>query len=162
VHLDDGVDFGRSTDLTVWLFLLKFEHAAHVTMSVQKLLTRIVKPSDLLSQTGKQAKTAVELHDHTFGITSDPLCQFAVVLSALIHDAGHPGVANSVLVEEEDPMAIKYNCQSVAEQNSGKRESNGVVVTLRVVGFRSSNPLSLGSICTQTCLSTKWTWRWGC
>jgi 3'5'-cyclic nucleotide phosphodiesterase len=90
-------------------------------MSVQKLLTRIVKPSELLSQTGKQAKTAVELHDHTFGITSDPLCQFAVVLSALIHDAGHPGVANSVLVEEVDPMAIKYNCQSVAEQNSGKR-----------------------------------------
>jgi hypothetical protein len=90
-------------------------------MSVQKLLNRIVKPSDLLSHAGKQAMSAVELHDHTFGLTSDPLCQFAVVLSALIHDAGHPGVANSVLVEEKDPMAIKYKCQSVAEQNSGKR-----------------------------------------
>jgi 3'5'-cyclic nucleotide phosphodiesterase len=108
----------RNSNLTILSFLLKFEHAAHVTMSVQKLLTRIVKPSDL--HTGKQAKTAVELHDHTFGLTSDPLCQFAVVLSALIHDAGHPGVANSVLVEEKDPMATKYNSQSVAEQNSGK------------------------------------------
>ncbi|CAB9497872.1 Receptor-type guanylate cyclase gcy [Seminavis robusta] len=95
-----------------------FEHAAHVTMSVQKLLSRIVRPNDLLSETGKQAKTAVQLHDHTFGITSDPLTQFAVVLSALIHDAGHPGVTNSVLVEEKDPMALKYKDKSVAEQNS--------------------------------------------
>ena len=25
-------------------------------------------------------------HDHTYGITSDPLTQFSVVLSALVHD----------------------------------------------------------------------------
>ena len=28
------------------------------------------------------------LHDHTYGITSDPLTQFACMFSALIHDAG--------------------------------------------------------------------------
>ena len=29
-----------------------------------------------------------ELHEHTYGITSDPLTKFAVVFSALIHDVG--------------------------------------------------------------------------
>ena len=117
-------------------------------MSVQKLLTRIVRPSDLLSETGKQAKTASELHDHTFGITSDPLCQFAVVLSALIHDAGHPGVSNAVLVNEEDPMATKYNNQSVAEQNSGKRSVH--VLKFTFVMSSVGSPFGL----------SPWQWTW--
>jgi hypothetical protein len=62
-----------------------FEHASHVTMSVVKLLSRIVAPSDVEydENMAKQGKT---LHDHTYGITSDPLTQFACVFSALIHD----------------------------------------------------------------------------
>lgn len=56
-----------------------FEHASHVTMSVVKLLSRIVAPN-LVDMIGKT------LHDHTYGITSDPLTQFACVFSALIHD----------------------------------------------------------------------------
>lgn len=52
-------------------------------MSVSKLLARIVGPrEDATSPDGKDA------HDFTFGITSDPLTQFACVFSALIHDAG--------------------------------------------------------------------------
>ena len=43
---------------------------------------------------------------------------FAMVFSALIHDVGHKGVPNSVLVEEEDELAILHNDVSVAEQNS--------------------------------------------
>ena len=31
---------------------------------------------------------AKDLHDYTFGITSDPLTRFACILSALIHDLG--------------------------------------------------------------------------
>jgi hypothetical protein len=56
-----------------------FEHASHVTMSVVKLLSRIIAPNriDMIGKT---------LHDHTYGITSDPLTQFACVFSALIHD----------------------------------------------------------------------------
>ena len=56
-------------------------------MSVSKLLARIVAPyinKETLS-TAKQQEELI-LHDHTYGITSDPLTQFSVVLSALIHD----------------------------------------------------------------------------
>ena len=92
-----------------------FEHACHVTMSVTKLLSRIVAPSDLnemhdekegdvkkqsqstgtlkrQNSTEKRLRFHIEastLHDHTYGITSDPLTQFALVFSALIHDVDH-------------------------------------------------------------------------
>ena len=52
-------------------------------MSVVKLLSRIVAPSDLDFE--NSATKNQTLHDHTYGITSDPLTQFACVLSALIH-----------------------------------------------------------------------------
>jgi class 3 adenylate cyclase len=87
-----------------------FEHASHVTMSVQKLLCRIV------AQTPTEA--AQESHDRTYGITSDPLIHFSMVLSALIHDVDHPGVPNATLVQEESSLAALYKNKSVAEQNS--------------------------------------------
>mmetsp|Transcript_42744 Transcript_42744/g.103121 ORF Transcript_42744/g.103121 Transcript_42744/m.103121 type:complete len:576 (+) Transcript_42744:1120-2847(+) len=68
-----------------------FEHASHVTMSVTKLLSRIVAPSEILDTEDDEDDIAAALHDHTFGITSDPLTQFAVILSALIHDVDHYG-----------------------------------------------------------------------
>jgi hypothetical protein len=46
-----------------------------------------------------------QLHDHTYGITSDPLTQFAVVLSALVHDVDHGGVPNFLLVKENEALA---------------------------------------------------------
>ena len=58
------------------------------------------------------------LHDHTFGITSDPLTQLAVVMSALIHDVDHTGVGNAQLVKEGVEIASIYKNKSVAEQNS--------------------------------------------
>lgn len=88
-----------------------FEHASHVTMSVMKLLSRIVGP-DI------DGDDAQELHDHTYGITSDPLTQFAVVFSALLHDVDHLGVPNTQLVKEARELAQMYNNKSVAEQNS--------------------------------------------
>ena len=93
-----------------------FEHASHVTMSVVKLLSRIVAPSDLDFEDGREASSC--LHDHTYGITSDPLTQFACVMSALIHDADHPGVPNMQLIKEHSSLAQFYNNQSIAEQNS--------------------------------------------
>jgi class 3 adenylate cyclase len=92
-----------------------FEHATHVTMSVGKLLSRIVAPEVVAEGQGDYDS---QVHDHTYGITSDPLIQFAVVFSALIHDVDHPGVPNAVLVKEGSPLAAHYHLKSVAEQNS--------------------------------------------
>ncbi len=88
-----------------------FQHASHVGMSVAKLLSRIVAPD--IDVEGHE-----ELHDHTYGITSSPLTQFACVFSALIHDVDHPGVPNAQLVKEGTDMARMYKGKSVAEQNS--------------------------------------------
>jgi hypothetical protein len=105
-----------------------FEHASHVTMSVSKLLGRIVAPkidlgeanlSSSNNNSGNDAdQEAAFLHDHTCGITSDPLTQFAVVLSALLHDLDHPGVSNGQLIKEDPVLASRYQDKSVAEQNS--------------------------------------------
>ncbi|CAB9517727.1 Receptor-type guanylate cyclase gcy [Seminavis robusta] len=92
-----------------------FDHASHVVMSVVKLMSRIIAPSHL-DQSDKAA--ASRLHDHTYGITSDPLTQFACAFSALIHDLDHSGVSNAQLVKEGSELATKYEGRSVAEQNS--------------------------------------------
>jgi hypothetical protein len=83
-----------------------FHHASHVVMSTQKLLNRIVRPTE-----GCISSTA-------YGIASDALSQFAILFSALIHDADHRGVSNAQLVKECSPVAIRYDNKSVAEQNS--------------------------------------------
>jgi class 3 adenylate cyclase len=90
-----------------------FEHASHVTQSVSKLLSRVVSNNHMPVSTDYK-----ELHDYTYGITSDPLTQFAVAFSALIHDVEHPGVPNAQLVDEKTDLATMYSGKSVAEQNS--------------------------------------------
>lgn len=89
-----------------------FSHANHVVMSVNKLLSRIIAPDLDIEGDGKK------LHDHTYGITSDPLTWFACVFSALIHDVDHYGVPNAQLVKEGATIATFFNGKSVAEQNS--------------------------------------------
>jgi hypothetical protein len=91
-----------------------FEHASHVTMSVSKLLSRIVAPD--IDVDGDNV--ASNLHDHTYGITSDPLTQFAVVISALVHDVDHVGIPNFLLSSENKTLADVYKNKSIAEQNS--------------------------------------------
>eukprot|EP00980_Cylindrotheca_fusiformis_P018345 scaffold5995_cov113-Cylindrotheca_fusiformis.AAC.1 len=99
-----------------------FQHASHVTASVKKLLTRIVKLGEgngLAENSQRKANhvNLVDLAGHSYGITSDPLTQFAVVFSAIIHDVDHPGVPNAQLVKEQTRNAQIYK-KSVAEQNS--------------------------------------------
>eukprot|EP00980_Cylindrotheca_fusiformis_P008515 scaffold1807_cov140-Cylindrotheca_fusiformis.AAC.7 len=102
-----------------------FRHASHVTASVKKLLTRIVKFGEgnglaisVESQRRRAGKVNLDdLAGHSYGITSDPLTQFAVVFSAIIHDVDHPGVPNAQLVKENTRNAQIYK-KSVAEQNS--------------------------------------------
>lgn len=83
-------------------------------MSVVKLLTRIVTPH--VDNSGEEDPE--ELHHQTYGIASDPLTQFTMVLSALVHDVDHPGVSNVQLVKEKTALAELYHNKSVAEQNS--------------------------------------------
>jgi 3'5'-cyclic nucleotide phosphodiesterase len=79
--------------LLIQIKVHNFEHASHVTMSSIKLLSRIIAPSDHYTEGVTPNKDdASSLHDHTYGITSDPLTQFSCVLSALIHDLDHPGM----------------------------------------------------------------------
>ena len=59
-----------------------------------------------------------EIHDYTYGITSDPLTQVAVVLSSLIHDVDRRGVPNSALAKEAPQLADVYRGKSITEQNS--------------------------------------------
>jgi class 3 adenylate cyclase len=98
-----------------------FEHASHVTMSVSKLLSRVVNPGSEIEPEAPgndKKKTASELHCFSYGITSDPLTQFACLFSALIHDVEHSGVPNTVLITENPELAQKYKEKSIAEQNS--------------------------------------------
>eukprot|EP00980_Cylindrotheca_fusiformis_P019961 scaffold7029_cov100-Cylindrotheca_fusiformis.AAC.4 len=90
-----------------------FEHACHVTMSANKLLNRIVVPSPL--ETNGNMK---EAHDFTYGLASDPLTQFAIIFSAIVHDVDHHGVSNEQLVKENNRLASMYKGKSILEQNS--------------------------------------------
>ena len=94
-----------------------FEHASHVTASVRKLLSRIVNVNDHGLHTATNHINLTDLAGHSYGITSDPLTQFAVVFSAVIHDVDHPGVTNAQLVAENTSSAQLYK-KSIAEQNS--------------------------------------------
>jgi class 3 adenylate cyclase len=99
-----------------------FDHASHVGMSVAKLMSRIIGPDGFLDRRRRSNTSdgalASSLHDHTYGITSDPLTQFACVYAALIHDVDHQGVPNIQLVKENAPVSVHYKGKSVAEQNS--------------------------------------------
>jgi 3'5'-cyclic nucleotide phosphodiesterase len=102
-----------------------FEHACHVTMSVNKLLSRIVTPDldiELLDNSNGYTYDGKDLpyylYDYTNGINSDPITMFAIIVSAVIHDLDHRGISNTQLMKEETNLASLYRNKSVAEQNS--------------------------------------------
>jgi len=87
-----------------------FEHASHVTLCANKLLNRLINSDEY--------ETEEELHNATFGISSDPLTHFAIVFAALVHDADHLGVPNAQLIKDKHELASKFHNRSIAEQNS--------------------------------------------
>jgi 3'5'-cyclic nucleotide phosphodiesterase len=89
-----------------------FEHCSHVVMSTRKMLNRIADHEKDMKHKNRTKDSC------TYGITSNPLHQFAIVFAALIHDLDHSGVSNAQLVEENHPLALLYSGKSVAEQNS--------------------------------------------
>jgi len=108
-----------------------FEHAVHVTISMNKIISMLVNVSEVAPVIDKRRASSMLLTpvppalseqavaiEATFGISSDPLLRFALLFSALIHDVAHQGVPNATLIDEEDELAILHNDISVAEQNS--------------------------------------------
>jgi class 3 adenylate cyclase len=101
-----------------------FDHASHVIMSAGKLMKRIVNPEAVgfdqsdTETVDRDVQLSREIHRMTYGISSDPLMQFAVVFSALIHDVDHTGLTNKELIDMKAPIAAAYCEKCVAEQNS--------------------------------------------
>jgi hypothetical protein len=100
------------------------QHASHVTMAVTKLISRIevldfyAENQEVDDAPEVSELIAAHLHNHTYGITSDPLTQFAVVLSALIHAVDHRGISNEDLAKEEPDVVAQYKGKSITEQRS--------------------------------------------
>ena len=110
------------------------QHASQVTMAATKLLSRIiVKQLDNVEEeeyTDDEEEEedgsvltvtdtiASHIHNHTYGLTSDPLTQFTLVLSAFVHAVDHKGVPNSRLIVEEPEAAARYRNRSITEQRS--------------------------------------------
>eukprot|EP00934_Nitzschia_sp_Nitz4_P005687 Nitzschia sp. Nitz4//scaffold314_size20990//18196//20845//NITZ4_008633-RA/size20990-augustus-gene-0.26-mRNA-1//-1//CDS//3329547476//5677//frame0 len=113
-----------------------FEHASHVTASVAKLLSRIVTSDSTQQTQGPSDIDDTDIAGHSYGITNDPLTQFAVVFSAIIHDIDHQGVPNAQLVREDNPMVKKYKGKSLAEQNSVDL-AWGILMKPEYAGLRS-------------------------
>ncbi|KAG7348787.1 3'5'-cyclic nucleotide phosphodiesterase [Nitzschia inconspicua] len=95
-----------------------FDHACHVTMSVHKLMKRVVTDGTN-SEEGMNSSSLEQESKDCYGIlTSDPLTLFAIAFSALIHDVDHPGVSNGQLAQESPEVAEHYKNKSIAEQKS--------------------------------------------
>ncbi|KAL3794428.1 hypothetical protein ACHAW5_005627 [Stephanodiscus triporus] len=118
-----------------------FEHAVHVTISMNKMLSMVCgtkkfddfmkkdlrQPDNGSGSNNNSAQPHTNSSSHhggrrssgpgdgggsenfSFGIGEDPRILFAMIFSALIHDVGHTGVPNSVLVEEGGRVAILHN-----------------------------------------------------
>lgn len=72
-----------------------FFHAYHVIISMEKLVKVLhEEPATRMTKT----------HFH-----QDPLNAFALIFSALVHDAGHTGMTNKILLEQRNPLATRYN-----------------------------------------------------
>jgi class 3 adenylate cyclase len=102
-----------------------FEHASHVIMSATKLMKRIMSPEGIdwdlegiTDENERHIEIARQVHNVTYGMSSDPLMQFSVVFSALIHDVDHTGLTNKELIDVKAPLAEVYRAKCIAEQNS--------------------------------------------
>jgi 3'5'-cyclic nucleotide phosphodiesterase len=97
-----------------------FNHTCHVTMSVSKLLTRIINLmlDGVTTKNNANMDIGYHIHDFTYGMHLDPITIIAILLSGIIHDVDHHGVSNIQLMKEQPIMENLYQHQSVAEQNS--------------------------------------------
>jgi class 3 adenylate cyclase len=100
-----------------------FQHASHSVLSIDHMIRKIMSSSDILltgfdGKPRTKGEIAQELDGRTFSIHSDPVTQFAMVFSALIHNVDHMGVSNQQLIKHGSPLATLYKKRCVSEQNS--------------------------------------------
>ncbi len=109
-----------------------FEHASHVVASTDVLIAmlknkrpqnhnnskRRCSASTNFSDITSDFSTSQRNHPMSNDLSNCPLIHVALVICALVHDVEHQGVGNKQLVDEDDPLAIKYNGKSVAENHS--------------------------------------------
>jgi 3'5'-cyclic nucleotide phosphodiesterase len=85
-----------------------FDHACHVTQSINKLLSRIVTPTyDVVESTLDMNNVASHMYHYTHGINSDPITLLALVISGLIHDTDHRGKTYTLI--NQSLFFFKYN-----------------------------------------------------
>jgi hypothetical protein len=90
------------------------DRSTQVSMSARKLMQRV---TTLQHQNARD--TPKEVYDETFGLSDDPLAQFALVFAALIHDIDRDGgVSNAQLVRENSDLAEKYKGRCIWEQHA--------------------------------------------
>lgn len=83
-------------------------------------------------------------YEMTYGISADPLTHFSMVLASLVHDVGHPGVPNGILVKEESRIALLYDGQVRGHTCLNQVSSTGTnphdfpCDTIRAVGCRAA------------------------
>ncbi|KAG7361591.1 3'5'-cyclic nucleotide phosphodiesterase [Nitzschia inconspicua] len=90
------------------------DRSTQVSMSAKKLVQRVTT-----SQNHTSSGKPKEIYEETFGLSDDPLAQFALVFAALIHDIDRVGgVSNAQLVRENSELAKKYHDRCVWEQHA--------------------------------------------
>lgn len=86
-------------------------HAYHVVISSNKLM-------NLVLQSRSTSTEKIQRSPNELCFEEDPLMHLALIFAALVHDVDHLGVPNAQLINENHPLALQYNDQSIAEQRS--------------------------------------------
>jgi hypothetical protein len=96
-----------------------FEHASHVTISMNKLVDLFQKASNSFTS-DVEAAPSITLRDSSI--------YFVLVFAALVHDVGHTGKPNKVLEETQHILYKKYklSCQ----------EKNSIDIALNLLSYR--------------------------
>jgi len=94
----------------------KFEHATHVVESTDMIFSLIT--AAYASSTGSSPAPPTMPHLSPYKVSFDPIVLLAMIFGALVHDVEYQGVSNQQLVHETDPIALRYDNLSVAENNS--------------------------------------------
>ena len=108
------------------LLILYFVYKFQLSQSLAIMLSKAAPPEqDGDNKNGTFSHDdfmkALAHHNRTFGISSDPLAQIAMVFAALVHDVDHPGVPNRQLIREFSPLVGKYQGKSMSQQNAVQR-----------------------------------------